>query len=119
MIIVEIIKVHKKYEELFPLGSAVEFRKLNSGECVVKSPINGKNYDANDLCKAFSDSCTYGQCFKRIQKKKKETPEERIIKCKKAIEFYEGLIAVKSDPVHYGSLIESYKKEIEYLTKKQ
>jgi len=64
---VEVIKMHRKYIELFPIGDIVEFitptEKAFNG---VISNKDGKTYNGRDMCKCFSNKCSYSDIFKKI-----------------------------------------------------
>ena len=64
---VKVIKVHKKYEALFPLNSETELTiKGWIDKDTVKSPVDNKDYLASDLCSCFSNHCAYPDIFEKL-----------------------------------------------------
>jgi len=57
---VRIIKMHKIWLEVFAIGDIVEL----NGHII--TALNGIEYNADELCKAFSNRCLYPDLFKKI-----------------------------------------------------
>lgn len=64
MVVVEIIKVHSQFEEVFPLGSVAYFRNEKPKATITNT--DGVIYHAEDLTKCFSNYCPFSEVFKRI-----------------------------------------------------
>lgn len=108
--LVKIKKVHKKYEELFPLGTVVTFRRSCPNHLVacVKSEINQEWYPANDLCRCFSNRCSFSDIFDKVSEKPQPmTVAENIRQHEKRAERYQSLIDNKADYSYYKSLLDS------------
>jgi len=64
MIVVEIIKVHSQFKEIFPLGSVAYFRNEKPKATITNT--NGVIYHAEQLTKCFSNRCSFSEVFKKI-----------------------------------------------------
>lgn len=64
---VEIIKMHKKYLKLFPIGSETTLViNLKDNESITRSSVDNKWYNVFDMCKCFSNHCSFSDLFKKI-----------------------------------------------------
>ena len=59
---VKILKRHRAYENIFKAGEVVEFTPPNT----IISNVNGNKYDANELCKCFSNTCALSDVIKKV-----------------------------------------------------
>ena len=63
---IEILKVHKIYEDVFEVGDITHMVKSEKGKWVVLSKKNKTFYLAEEMAKAFSNKCSYSDLFKKI-----------------------------------------------------
>lgn len=70
---VRIKKVHKKWEDLFPLGETFDLI-TGGGEPVLILSKEGQHYYADDLCKCFSNHCSFSDIFDKVEQDDQNVP---------------------------------------------